>query len=137
MRRLPDAIAAGLFAAVVSGVPSTVYALATRRDPLEATLAAGSLLVPNESRRVRLFLAAVPVHGAISLGWALVLARMLPRQPRALHGAVAGLAIAALDLGAIGRRFPRIRELPVLPQLVDHALYGATVAEVLRRRRVR
>jgi hypothetical protein len=127
-------VAAGTAAAVVSGAPSTAYALATGRDPLEATLAAGSLLLPGESRRSRLLVAAVPVHLAISLAWALVLMRLLPRRPSLGAGAAAGLAIAAVDLGVVGRRFPRIHALPLGPQLADHLAYGVTVAAVLRRR---
>ena len=130
-----DGVAAGAFAAVVSGAPSTLYALATGRDPLEATVAAGSLLLPRERRRGRLILAAAPVHGAISLGWALVLARILRARPSVVAGMGAGLAIALVDLGVLGRRFPRIRALPGPPQVADHLAYGATVAAVLRRRR--
>lgn len=130
-----DGVAAGSVAAVVSGIPSTAYALVTGRDPLEATLAAGSILLPNERRPGRLFLAAGPVHLAISVGWGVVLARVLPCRPSILVGAAAGLAIAAFDLGVIGRRFSRIRALPVAPQLADHVLYGVTVAAVLARRR--
>jgi len=130
-----EAVEAGLAAAVVSGIPSTVYAVATGGDPLEATSAAGSLLLPGEQRAVPLFLAAGAVHLTVSLGWALVLARVLPRRHTAAWGAAAGLGIAALDLGIVGRRLPRIRELPLGPQLVDHALYGAVVGAVLARRR--
>jgi hypothetical protein len=64
-----------------------------------------------------------------------LLALSLPRRRSVEVGALAGLAIAALDLGAVGRRFPRVRALPLLPQLADHALYGATVGVVLDRRR--
>lgn len=127
-------LVAGAVAAITSGAPSTAHALATGRDPLEATLAAGSILLPREHRRVRLAAAALPVHLAVSLGWAVVLARVLPRRPSLTSGAVAGLAIAALDLGLLGRRFERVRALPLAPQLADHALYGASVALVLRRR---
>ena len=130
-----EAVEAGLAAAVVSGIPSTVYAVATGGDPLEATSAAGSLLLPGEQRVVPLFLAAGAVHLTVSLGWALVLARVLPRRHTAAWGAAAGLGIAALDLGIVGRRLPRIRALPLGPQLVDHALYGAVVGAVLARRR--
>ena len=130
-----EAVEAGLAAAVVSGIPSTVYAVATGGDPLEATSAAGSLLLPGEQRAVPLFLAAGAVHLTVSLGWALVLARVLPRRHTAAWGAAAGLGIAALDLGIVGRRLPRIRALPLGPQLVDHALYGAVVGAVLARRR--
>lgn len=134
MSRTHDGLAAGAVAAIVSGLPSTVHALAAGRDPLEATLAAGSILLPNETRRLHFFLAAAPVHLSISLGWGLVLARVLPRRPSVASGAAAGLAIAALDLGVIGRRFPRIRALPLVPQLADHIVFGATVAAVLARR---
>jgi hypothetical protein len=93
----------------VSGAPSTLHAVATRRDPLEATLAAGRLLLPAERRRSRLVLAALPVHLALSLGWAFVLARVLPLRRPLLEGAAAGAAIAALDLGLVGRRVEAIR----------------------------
>jgi hypothetical protein len=133
MRPLADAVRAGLVAAAVSGAPSTFHALATGRDPLEATYAAGSLLLPQERRPVRLLAAAVPVHLAISVGWAVVFAAVLPRRRTLLAGATAGLAVAALDVGLVGRRFERIRRLPVLPQVADHILYGLVVAAGLRK----
>ena len=120
---------------MVSGAPSTLYALATGRHPLEATVAAGSLLLPNETRRARLVLAAVPVHLALSLGWGVVLAAVLPRRRTVVAGVAAGLAIAALDLGVVGRRFPKIRALPLAPQIADHVAFGATAGWVLARRR--
>ena len=82
-------------------------------------------------------LAAVPVHLTLSLGWAVALERVLPRGREVSAGAVGGLAIAALDLGIVGRFFPRIRALPLAPQVVDHIAYGATVGFVLARRRHR
>ena len=136
MRSARDGLVAGAVAAVPSGVPSTLHALVIGRDPLEATTAAGSLLLPREQRTPVLLAAAVPVHVALSLGWGVVLARAL-RRPTVPRGAVAGLAIAALDLGVIGRRLPRIRALPLLPQLADHVVYGAVAAAVLQRRRRR
>jgi hypothetical protein len=128
-----DGLAAGALAAVVSGVPSTAYALLTKRDPLEATLAAGALVLPRETRRSRLLLAAVPVHTAISLTWGVALARLLPRRHPVAAGAAAGLAIAALDLGLGRRRLPRIAALPTGPQVADHAVFGAVVGAVLSR----
>lgn len=128
-----NALLAGAAGAVAGGVPSTVWALAARGDPLESTLAAGSILLPGEQRRPRLVAAAVPVHLAISVGWALVLERMLGRRANVAAGALAGLGIAALDLGLVGRLFPRIRALPLAPQLADHLAYGATVGYVLAR----
>jgi hypothetical protein len=50
---------------------------------------------------------------------------------------VAGLGIAALDLGVIGRRIPAIRALPQGRQWADHVAFGLTVGIVLRRRRAR
>lgn len=84
---------------------------------------------------MRLLAAAVPVHGAISLAWGVVLAQTLPRRKTAAAGACAGLLIAALDLGFVARKFPRIRALPRGPQVADHVAYGATVGWVLARRR--
>jgi hypothetical protein len=127
-------VKAGLVAAVVSGLPSTLASMAAGRDPLEATKAAGTLLLPEDAPPLALVAAACPVHFAVSLGWAAVLERTLPRRNRVLAGAAAGLAIAALDLGIVGRRFPAIRALPLGPQLADHALFGATVAWVSRDR---
>ena len=125
------AVRAGAVAAVLSGAPSTLHAVATGRDPLAATLAAGSILLPGESRRSRLLAAAVPVHLGLSLGWTVVLDRVGVRTARA--GVAAGLAIAALDLGLLGRRVPRIRALPLVPQVADHAVFGAIVGRLLGR----
>ena len=97
---------AGLVAAVLSGAPSTVHALATGRDPLEAALAAGSILLPQERRRGALLAAAVPVHLCLSLGWAVVLDRAGVRGAR--RGALAGLAIAGCS-GAPSRVSERCR----------------------------
>jgi hypothetical protein len=127
--RVSRAVRAGAVAAVLSGAPSTMHALVTGRDPLEATLAAGSILLPGETRRARLLAAALPVHLTLSLGWAIVLDRAGVRSARA--GAVAGLAIAAVDLALPGRRFPRVRALPPAPQLADHVAFGAIVGRLL------
>jgi hypothetical protein len=132
-----DALAAGAVAAVLSGAPSTAHALWARGDPLEPSLAAGTLLLPGEERRGRLLAAATTAHLALSLGWALVLAAGLPRRRTVLAAGLSGIGIAALDLGVVGRRFPRIRALPVGPQLADHVAYGVVVGMVLVRRRRR
>lgn len=132
---IQDGLVAGAVAAVLSGAPSTLHALATRASPLEATLAAGTVLLPRERRPLLLALAAIPVHVALSLGWALLLARLLPRRWTVAWATVAGLGIAALDLAVVGRRYPRIRALPQLPQVLDHIAYGAVVGAVLSLRR--
>jgi hypothetical protein len=128
-------VAAGAFAAVVSGAPSTLCALIAGDDPLEASLAAGTMVLPRESRPLPLLAAAAVTHVALSFGWAAVFAATLPRRHPVAAGAVAGLAVAALDLGVVGRRSPRVRALPLLPQVADHVAYGLAVGAVLARRR--
>jgi hypothetical protein len=137
-RTLPDvnrALEAGLVAAAVSGAPSTLITLARGEDVLVGARAAGTLLLPREQRTLPLLAAAVPVHLALSLGWAVVLDRALPRRREPLTGILGGLAIAALDLGLIGRRLPAIRGLPQARQWADHAAYGLAVGGVLAHRR--
>jgi hypothetical protein len=111
-----DGIAAGAVAALASGVP-------------------GSMVLPREKRTSRLLVAAAPVHLVLSLGWGVALSAALPRRRTVAAGALAGALIAALDLGLIGRRFERIRSLPVVPQIADHVAFGACVGAVVRHRR--
>jgi hypothetical protein len=126
------AVRAGVVAALVSGVPSTLHALLTRRDPLAAAKAAGGLVLPRESRGLPLLVVAVPVHLGISVGWALVLERVLPRRWGVGWGAVAGALIAFVDLRVPGRRTAAVRRLVVWPQVADHVLFGAVVGGYLR-----
>jgi hypothetical protein len=121
-------VRATLVAAALSGVPSTAWALAKGRDPLEAALAAGAMLVGEHASKPRRLAAAAPVHLALSFAWTVVLDRTLPPRHRVLTGAAAGLAIAALDLGVIGRRIPAIAALPLGPQVADHVAFGALAA---------
>jgi hypothetical protein len=107
-----------LLAVVLSGVPSTAYALAVGDSPLRATRAAGSLVRGGLG-------AGVVVHLAVSAFWALVLTRLRVRG--AVGGAVAGVLIAALDLEVIGRHNPQIRALPRAPQWLDHVAFGVLV----------
>ena len=72
------------------------------------------------------------MHVAVSAAWTVVLAGInRERRLGAIGGAVAGLAIAVLDLAIIGRRNPAIRALPRLPQWLDHAAFGAIVGRML------
>lgn len=134
MNRVGDGVVAGTVAAVLSGAPSTVHALVTGRDVMDTVRAAGSMAVPNGSGAAQI--AAAPfVHSALSLGWGVALAAVLPRRHAVAWGALAGLGIAALDLGLIARRrFPQIAALPQWPQVADHVAYGAIVGWVLQRR---
>jgi hypothetical protein len=95
----------------------------------------GRVLLPRSDSDVALVLAGGAAHVAISIGWGVVLAAALPRRHTLAAGAAAGLAIAALDLGVIGRRCPSIRDLDPAPQVLDHLAYGAVVGAVLSRRR--
>jgi hypothetical protein len=108
-----------------------VHAVATGRSPLEAVRAAGTLLFPEDASSRRLLGAGVAAHGALSLGWGVALAAVLPRRRAVVWGALAGLVIAGIDLGVLGRRWPRIRALPMLPQVADHVVYGALVGVLL------
>jgi hypothetical protein len=124
-------MAAGLAAGLLSGGPSTLHALWRGRDPLEASRAAGSLLGRPTLLR------GASAHVALSLGWGVLLAWVLPRarDPRAaiVQGAAAGVGIAAIDLGLVGRRMPQIAALPLGPQVADHMLFGAVATTLLNR----
>src|SRR5437588_9874410 len=99
-----DAIMAGAVAAILSGVPSTVHAVLAGEDPFEASLAAGTLLLPRETRRGRLLAAAAPTHLFLSFAWAFVLTATLPRRRTTVVATLAGLCIAVLVLGYVCRR---------------------------------
>lgn len=124
-------LTAGTTASLVSGVPSTMWALITPNSPLAATRAAGTLL-PGRRTRPSLIGGAL-AHFAISALWITVLG-LLDRRWRLGpgRGVVASLGIAALDLGIIGRRYPAIAGLPQLPQWADHVVFGATLGAMLR-----
>lgn len=134
-------LVAGAVAGVASGLPSTVHAVATGRDPMAAARAAGNLLLPADAGSPALLYAGAIAHAALSLGWGTVLAMAVRRtslSPVAV-GLAGGAAIAAVDLGLlahgpIGRRWPLIRALPVGPQVADHLAFGAIAGAVLRGR---
>jgi hypothetical protein len=129
------ALKAGLVGAVVSGFPSTVFTLLQRGDPAEGARALGKVLLPREERTLVLLAAGAPVHGALSIGWAYVLAAALPERREPWWGAVGGLGIAALDLAVLGRFFPPIAALPQGRQWADHVAFGLSVGLVLRKSR--
>ncbi len=116
------AVAAG----VLSGLPSTVVALAQGHDVLAATRAAGTL-VPGRRDRPGL-VAGVAVHAALTVVWTALLSAVLRRvRGGAVAGVLGGAAIGALDLGVLARRYPAIRALPQGPQWADHLAFGAVV----------
>ena len=132
-----DVLAAGGAGALLSGVPSTAVTLLKHESLLDGATAAGTILLRGERRTLPLLAAAVPVHLALSFGWAAVLTAILPRRATIPAAVAGGLAIAALDLEVIGRAFPAIRALPQGRQWADHVAYGLAVGTVVRRRRLR
>ena len=132
-----DGLAAGALAWALSGLPSTAWTLARGGNPLGAVRAAGTLVVSPAAGPACLLVAGAAAHTVISFGWALLLAVVLPERRTRPAGAAAGLAIAALDLGAIGRHYPAIRALPTLPQIADHLVFGILVGAVVGERRRR
>ncbi|HWF34845.1 MAG TPA: hypothetical protein VG295_05725 [Solirubrobacteraceae bacterium] len=134
-RRIAEATAA---AAMFSGAPSTLHALlsqggvrAAAVSVRDATRAIGTLVPPSRPGLVR----GGAIHLIISALCAEVLARTLPAHRSAAWGAAAGLAIGLVNVGIIGRRFPAIRALPLVPQLADHVAFGTVFALVADRRR--
>jgi hypothetical protein len=61
------------------------------------------------------------------------MAAVLPRRTPAVEGTLAGLAMVAIDLDGIGRRFPRIRALQPLPPIADHIAFRIMASPALAR----
>jgi hypothetical protein len=131
-RRLPPPAGlagAVVVAAVLSGVPSSLHALATRRSLLASTRAAGTLLGGSTVPR------GAAAHVLLSTGWTTVIATVLPRRRPIAGGALLGAGIGALDLTLARRWFPAIARLPMWPQLADHVAFGALAAAAIERER--
>jgi len=127
---------ATLVAATLSGLPSTIHALIKQRSlrfaavyVYDATRAAGTLVPPGRPGFGR----GVVVHIAISVLCGEALARALPRDHPAEWGAAGGLVIGVINVGLIGRSFPAIRSLPLVPQLADNVMFGTVFAVALDR----
>jgi hypothetical protein len=124
-------------AAVFSGLPSTLNALRTGgsfrsavRYVYDATRAVGTLVPPGRPGFGR----GTIVHFGISLGAGEAFARTLPQRHSVLWGATAGLAMGVMNVGVIGRAFPAITALPIIPQLADNVAFGVVFAAVADRR---
>ena len=123
-------------AATLSGAPSTLDAFRRQRDlrsivvyVRDATCAVGTLVPPGQPGFAR----GTIVHFGISVLCGEALARTLPESNSLTWGAAAGLAIGVVGVGVIGRRFPAIRALPLIPQLADNLAFGAVFALVVDR----
>lgn len=133
-----DLLSAWLVATVFSGLPSTLHALATGADPLEATRAAGAMLIGSGHATPALVAAAALVHPAVSLFWAWGFARVLPRQAIAAWSLLASAAVAVFDLRVIAPTFfPAVAALPFWPQFADHLMWGACLGLTLQFRPAR
>jgi hypothetical protein len=130
-----DVLVAGAWAAILGGIPSTLLALATGGDALEATRAAGAMLVSPASSDTTLIAAAAVVHVAVTLFWASILVAVLPRGHFIAWAVAASAAIALLDLRVIAPLwFPEVAALPFGPQFADHLAWGAALGAGLRWR---
>ena len=128
-------LCAWLVATVFSGLPSTLHAFVTGADPLEATRAAGAMLVPAATNTLTLVAAAAIVHPAVSLFWTVVFGWLLPRRHVALWAVAGSAAVALLDLCIIAPLFfPSVAGLPFWPQFADHLMWGALLGGTLQAR---
>ena len=133
-RRVIEAVAV---ASVLGGVPSTVIALVRARgnvgrafaDVLASTRAIGVLVPPGRPGVAR----GAVAHGVVSVLMGELLARTLPRRPSPVRAAAAGLLMGVLNVGLIGRRFPSIQALPLLPQLADNVTFAVVLTAVADR----
>jgi hypothetical protein len=133
---LADLLAAGWTAALLSGIPSTVYALATGADATEATRTAGAMLIPASSGLPALFAAAAVAHLTISFFWAAILVAILPRKHVIAWATTAAALIGIFDLRIIAPLFfPQVADLPLGPQMADHLMWGASLGWALAHRR--
>ena len=135
-RSTHDIALATVAAAVLSGMPGTTWTVLTGGDLLESTRAAATLLPGQRDNPTTA--GGIAAHFGMSTGWTLVLSRVIPSRGAkvgAAVGAVAGLAIAAIDMGVIAKRhFPAMAALPQIPQYADHVAFGAIAGAILGRR---
>ena len=138
-RRVTEAT---VVASLLSGAPSTLISLSRHRSPTSvladlraSTMAAATLLpvgLPGLNQQAGLARGAV-AHLGVSAICGELLARTLPERHSPWWGASAGLAIGLVNLRLIGRLFPAISALPLLPQLADNVAFGVVFALVADR----
>jgi hypothetical protein len=123
-------------AAALSGAPSTLEAFRRQRDlrsvmtyVWDATCSVGTLVPPGRPDLIR----GALLHVGISVLCGEGLARMVPERNSVIWGAGAGLVIGVINVGVIGRRFPAIAALPLVPQLADNVAFGAVFAFLVDR----
>jgi hypothetical protein len=123
---------AWLAATLLSGIPSTLYAVATGRDAMAATRAAAAMFPVSGN----VLIDAALVHTAVSLFWAALLFFALPTRHTTAWAIGAAAMIGILDLRVIAPHlFP---EVAARPQMADHLMWGACfglMLQILRRRK--
>lgn len=123
MRTKRDLLYAWLLATVLSGIPSTVWALLAGGDPMESTRAVGAMIGRPGS-----IATAALIHASVSLFWSLLLWLVLPYRHTLLWALLASAAIAVLDLRLIAPVFfPDVAALEFWPQFADHLMWGGCV----------
>ena len=123
-------------AAALSGAPSTLDAFRRQRDlrsvmtyVWDTTCSVGTLVPLGQPD----FMRGALLHVGISVLCGEGLARTVPETNSVIWGAGAGLVIGVINVGVIGRRFPAIAALPLVPQLADNVAFGALFAFVVDR----
>src|SRR4051812_8214352 len=87
-----DVFWAWLLATLFSGVPSTVILTVMGQDLWPPIHAVGTMLLPPDALPWWIFIAAAFVHAAVSLGWTVIVAAVLPVR----HAIPYALAASAL-----------------------------------------
>jgi hypothetical protein len=129
---------AWLMATIFSGLPSTAYALLIGANPLEATWAAGGMLLPMSAQPAQLFMAAAVVHCSVSAFWTVVFGALLPRRHVVFWALAGSAAVALLDLRLVAPLlFPSVAALAFWPQFADHLMWGALLGGTLQLRQPR
>ena len=95
----------------------------------DTTCSVGTLVPPGQPD----FMRGALLHVGISVLCGEGLARTVPETNSVIWGAGAGLAIGAINVGVIGRRYPAIARLPLVPQLADNVAFGALFAFIVDR----
>jgi hypothetical protein len=112
-----------------------VYAFLTHRDVLEATRAAGAMLIRPDAPLAALIAAAALVHAVVSFFWASVLRFLLPPCHIAVWAMAWSAGVALLDLRVIAPIFfGSVASLPFWPQFADHLMWGACLGVTLQLR---
>ena len=125
---------AALFAGLVGGIPSTLYAIASGGDWLESMNAVAAIVNAENLFIVWRVSVAAAIHFTISFVWASALLAILPHRRTLLWASASGAVIAVIDLLILAPiLFPEIATLSFRLQLADHVLWGVVVGAFAAR----